>query len=134
MIYTRHQSGSKRRFAWIYSSTRWKALRSKIFRERGEQCEVCFSIGEVQLHHRVPVSLGGEIWNPDNLEIVCRTCHLERHRKIEESKMPLWKKKLYELIDKPIEPRLKRLNPQTAHGGHSNDQYSKATASSVRNS
>ena len=131
MIYTRHQSGSKRRFAWIYSSTRWKALRSKVFRERGEQCEVCFSIGEVQLHHRVPVSLGGEIWNPDNLEIVCRSCHLEKHRKIEETKMPLWKRKLYDLIDKPVAPRLIRLKTNMPRRANQNDEYPKATTPAV---
>ena len=105
MIHTRHQTGSKRRNAWIYSSKQWKALRAKIFRERGEQCESCYSIGEVQLHHRKPVALGGDAWNPDNLIILCRSCHLEAHRKIEFDKMPEWQRKLYRLIDMPVEPR-----------------------------
>ena len=116
MIYTRHQTGSKRRFKWIYRSPRWITLRAKLYRERGEQCEECFSIGEVQVHHIKPVSLGGAIWDESNLEIVCRSCHLDRHRKIEESKMPDWKRNLYRLIDKPVAPRLQRFN-QPAHGG-----------------
>ena len=130
MIFTRHQTGSKRRFAWIYSSTRWKALRSRVFRERGEQCESCFSIGEVQVHHRVPVSLGGAIFDSDNLIVLCRSCHLEAHRKIEESKMPEWKRNLYRLVDKPITPRLKRFSiPPTE--GNRNDEPSEVAASPV---
>ena len=110
MIYSKHQTGSKRRFAWIYSSKRWRALRATILKDRGEQCESCFSIGEIQLHHRVPVSLGGELWNPENLIVLCRSCHLEAHRKIESEKLPTWKRKLYELIDKPVEPRLQKFS------------------------
>ena len=108
MIYTKHQTGSKRRFAWIYSSKRWRALRASILKERGEQCESCYSVGEIQLHHRLPVSLGGELWNPDNLVVLCRSCHLEEHRKIEDAKLPDWQRKLYQLIDKPVEPRFQR--------------------------
>ena len=116
MIHTRHQTGSKRRFAWIYSSPRWKVLRAKVFRERGEQCESCFSIGEVQVHHRIPVSLGGAIFDEKNLEVLCRSCHLERHRAIEQSKMPDWKRRLYDLIERPTKPRLQRFTIP-AHGG-----------------
>ena len=105
MIYTRHQTGSKRRFAWIYQSKRWRALRAKLFRERGEQCESCYSIGEVQVHHIKPVSLGGDIWNESNLRIVCRSCHLEAHRKIEQTQLPEWERKLYELVDRPVESK-----------------------------
>ena len=111
-----HRTGSKRKFAWIYSSKRWRALRQSILNERGEQCESCYSIGEVQLHHVRPVSLGGELWNTDNLIVLCRSCHLESHRRIEESKMPEWQRRLYELIDKPVTPRLQRL-PKPAHYG-----------------
>ena len=109
MIYTKHQTGSKRRYSWIYRSKRWKELRARIFRERGEQCEVCFSIGEIQLHHRVPVSQGGDIWNERNLIVLCRSCHLDAHRKIENSKLPDWQRRLYELIDRPVAPRLYQL-------------------------
>ena len=116
MIHTRYPTGSKRRFAWIYRSQRWKELRARIFRERGEQCESCYSIGEIQLHHKRPVSLGGAIWDEKNLEIVCRQCHLEAHRKIEGSKMPEWQRKLYQLLDAPVEPRLQRFTIP-AHGG-----------------
>ena len=99
-------SGSKRRNAWIYSSPRWKTIRTKIFDERGDQCEDCGSIGEVQLHHRKPVSLGGAIFDEQNLILLCRSCHLEAHKQIEHEKLPEWQRKLYELVDRPIvEPR-----------------------------
>ena len=106
----RHHSGSKRRFAWIYSSPRWKAIRQTVLSRTDGQCESCYSIGETQVHHRVPVSLGGAIWDLDNLVVLCRSCHLEEHRKIEQSKLPDWQRRLYELVDKPIPPKLIRFN------------------------
>ena len=119
MIYTKHQTGSKRRFAWIYQSKRWKALRAKLFRERGEQCEVCYSIGadgEIQVHHRIPVSLGGEIFDESNLVVLCRSCHLEAHREIEKRKMPDWQRRLYELVDRPVVQRLQYFTTPAPEG------------------
>ena len=106
----RNQTGSKRRFAWIYSSPRWRALRKQAMDRAGECCEYCFSIGEIQVHHKTPVSLGGAIWDLANLEVVCRSCHLEAHRKIEAEKMPEWQRRLYELVDRPVVPRIQRIS------------------------
>ena len=115
MIRTRYPTGSKKRFQWIYSSKRWRELREKLFHERGEQCEKCYSIafGEIEVHHIKPISLGGDIWSEDNLVLRCRSCHLEDHREIEKQKMPIWQRKLYELIDKPIPKKLRFLKPPT---------------------
>ena len=116
MIYTKHQTGSKKRFAWIYQSKRWKALRAKLLNERGAQCERCYSIGadgEIQVHHRIPVSLGGDIWDESNLIVLCRSCHLEAHREIEKRKLPDWQRRLYELVDKPVVGRLQYLTHTT---------------------
>ena len=112
MIGTKHRyhSGSKRRNAWIYSSPRWKALRAKVLSRAEECCERCGSIGEVQVHHRVPVSLGGDIWGLDNLIALCRSCHLEMHRQIEVERLPAWQRRLYELVEKPIPRALQRIN------------------------
>ena len=115
-MYTRHQTGSKRRFAWIYRSQRWKAIRAQVLKRADECCEECFSIGEIQVHHKTPVSLGGEIFDLDNLEALCRSCHLERHRRIEQSKMPEWQRRLYDLIDKPVTPRLQRFTTPAPGG------------------
>ena len=112
MIYTRHKTGSKRRNAWIYSSKRWRALRQQALKRADDCCERCFSIGEIQVHHKVPVALGGAIWDLDNLEAVCRSCHLEAHRKIEAERLPDWQRRLYELIDKPIVPKPQRITIQ----------------------
>ena len=112
----RHHTGSKQRFAWIYSSKRWKAIRQRALNRADGQCEECFSIGEVQVHHRTPVSLGGAIWDLENLIVLCRSCHLEAHRRIEFAKMPDWQRRLYELVDKPIPRKLIRLTT-TRPGG-----------------
>ena len=105
----RYHTGSKRRFAWIYSSPRWKALRQTVLKRADGQCEECYSIGETQVHHRVPIAMGGSIWDEKNLIAICRSCHLEMHRKIEAERLPIWQRKLYDLIDRPVTPRLQRI-------------------------
>lgn len=116
MIHTRYRTGSKKRFQWIYSSKKWKLLRQVALNRAEGCCEECYSIGEIQVHHKKPVAQGGAIFDIDNLIVLCRSCHLEAHRKIEVEKMPVWKRKLYELIDKPVQPHLIRLK-QPAQGG-----------------
>ena len=116
MINTRHQTGSKKRFAWIYRSNRWKSLRQIALNRADGVCEKCRSRGELQVHHRKPVAQGGAIFDINNLIVLCRSCHLEAHRRIEHDKMPSWKRKLYELIDKPVAPRCIKLKTSPMEG------------------
>lgn len=62
----------------IYNSARWKRVRRMILERSGWRCERCGSAGALEVHHRVRLADGGDPWNPESLEAVCRTCHMRQ--------------------------------------------------------
>lgn len=59
-------------------SSRWVTLRKTIRARDGNRCQLagdgeCW--GRLEVHHRVPVRDGGEMFDPDNLVVVCRGHH-----------------------------------------------------------
>lgn len=68
-----------------------QAFRRWIYELRGHKCEVCgkkckeymqgrFSKDGFQAHHKIPLSDNGELFNPENIILLCHDCHLEAHR------------------------------------------------------
>lgn len=57
----------------------WKELRLLIF-ERDKGCVRCQD-GYQQVHHIRPLSQGGELILPCNLEALCQDCHVAKHRR-----------------------------------------------------
>jgi len=58
----------------------WNALRFAIFKEYNYKCAKCqrYSKGNLQLHHIVPLGLGGSN-NKSNLVPLCKKCHEAVH-------------------------------------------------------
>ncbi|WP_281020097.1 HNH endonuclease [Minwuia sp. IMCC3060] len=56
----------------------WQERREAILHERGAHCENCGSGLVVQIHHRRPLRSGGS-HKSENLQILCRDCHLHAH-------------------------------------------------------
>lgn len=56
------------------------AKAERVFDRCGRKCVECGSEEELEIHHRVPVAEGGT-HDEDNLETLCRSCHMEKHRK-----------------------------------------------------
>ena len=46
----------------------------------GWRC-ACGAAGRLEAHHIEPLDAGGDPYALDNLEIVCRACHIDRHRR-----------------------------------------------------
>jgi 5-methylcytosine-specific restriction protein A len=65
----------------LYPSN-WNKLRFAIFKKHSYICERCnrYSKGNLQLHHKIPVKLGGN-HDESNLEVLCSDCHYEVHLK-----------------------------------------------------
>lgn len=69
----------------IYSSKRWVSKRDYIFQKRFGICERCGRPGE-EVHHKIYLT-PENIYDPeivygeDNLELLCRDCHFDEHRK-----------------------------------------------------
>lgn len=74
----------------FYNSKAWNNTRNAYFKYRAGLCEECLSNGLYRqgeiVHHRIPLE-PGNIDNPmitlswDNLELLCRECHLKIHGK-----------------------------------------------------
>ena len=51
-----------------------------MFRAAGWKCVRCGRPGRLELHHVKPVESGGAVYEPSNVEVLCRTCHILHHR------------------------------------------------------
>lgn len=63
----------------FYQSTRWKKIRIVVIRRAFGLCQDCEKRGILvsgnNVDHILPVSQGGAIWDLDNLQLLCETCH-----------------------------------------------------------
>ncbi len=63
----------------VIASKRWRDLRVRLMRQRGERCERCGKTwapgykATLQLHHKTYERLGGEY--DSDLQLVCEACH-----------------------------------------------------------
>ncbi len=57
----------------------WDGFRRGLLNERGWRCERCGRPGKLEVHHVVPLHLGGAPFDPDNCEVLCRPCHIRHH-------------------------------------------------------
>ncbi len=56
---------------------RWKLIR-RLYVQKHPLCEVCMAPVEI-VHHKTPIAEGGERYNYDNLQSLCRVCHGKAH-------------------------------------------------------
>jgi len=60
-----------------------KSMKKKALRKSGMACTVCacpLTMAQAEPHHILPVSQGGKTL-VENLQIVCRSCHVKIHQK-----------------------------------------------------
>ena len=73
----------------FYQSTRWKAMRSTIWNRDNGLCQMCGQPGR-EVHHIQEIAPdnihdSNVTLNPDNLVLLCKSCH----RKVTEKKEPV---------------------------------------------
>ena len=59
---------------------RWQWARLKCFEAAGWRCSRCQRRGRLECHHRVRLEDGGAPYDLQNLECLCRACHIAEHR------------------------------------------------------
>lgn len=67
-----------------YHRVYWNEFRKTILKRDGYKCKDCGSTDRriLAVHHIVPVSKGGETFDPENCMTLCEDCHVPRyHRK-----------------------------------------------------
>lgn len=57
---------------------RWARVRRAVFERDGWHCVVCGRAGRLECDHVIPLNRGGDPWNPDNLQTLCRPCHITK--------------------------------------------------------
>lgn len=64
----------------VYNTRRWRALRLAALAAAGWRCQRCGAARRLEVHHRRRLVDGGQAFDLDNLEAVCRPCHFGEHR------------------------------------------------------
>ena len=55
---------------------RWQRVRQRVLNRDGWRCKRCGLRGRLEIHHVTPLHLGGDGYALDNLETLCRGCHV----------------------------------------------------------
>ena len=58
----------------------WRQMRLSTMNRDGYACVICGSRAKLECDHKVPLSEGGTN-DPDNLQILCKPCHIAKTRK-----------------------------------------------------
>jgi 5-methylcytosine-specific restriction protein A len=68
----------------FYQSWKWRK-KSKLFLANNPLCVECKKLGIItqatETDHIKPISQGGEIWDNDNLQALCKSCHAKKSAK-----------------------------------------------------
>ena len=63
------------------ATTRWKAVRLAVFDRDGWRCCACGGPGRLECDHVDPLQRGGDPFDMDNLQTLCRGCHIAKTRR-----------------------------------------------------
>ena len=72
-------AGRGGRFHRALSGSRWERVRHRELERAGWRCKRCGRPGRLEIHHKQPLSRGGLPFDPSNLVVLCRDCHLSEH-------------------------------------------------------
>ncbi len=56
----------------------WAAVRRAVFERDGYRCRACGLPGRLECDHIQPLRRGGDPWDMDNLQSLCRGCHIAK--------------------------------------------------------
>ena len=57
---------------------RWRSVRRRVFRRDGWRCRGCGRAGRLECDHVIPLDAGGKLYSLDNLQSLCRGCHIAK--------------------------------------------------------
>jgi len=88
-----------------YGSIQWQQTRRRVFKRDKFRCRKCGKAGRLEADHIKPVTQGGEFWDPENIQSLCRTCHIEKtagetveRRAVEDPQRTAWREFVRELL------------------------------------
>ena len=83
------------------SRKRWARVRRVVLDRDGWRCQRCHRAGALEVHHKVRVQDGGSWYDLNNLETLCRRCHIEEHNPISAERLA-WRA----LLEKPFSQQI----------------------------
>lgn len=76
------------KYTRFYNSKEWRVLSMTYTQDKAFRCEQCGQVAS-EVHHVVPIQTD-DGWNRrldyDNLELLCKSCHNDRHNRFKASK------------------------------------------------
>ena len=57
---------------------RWAAIRRQVLARDGRRCRQCGRAGRLECDHIRPLRRGGDPYDPENLQAICRACHIAK--------------------------------------------------------
>ena len=57
---------------------KWAKVRLLVLDRDGWACVQCGKAGRLEVDHRVPLEDGGALYDPGNLQSLCRGCHIDK--------------------------------------------------------
>ena len=60
------------------NSRRWAVVRRAVLERDGWRSRKCGRAGRLEVDHVVPLKRGGDAWALNNLQTLCRACHLAK--------------------------------------------------------
>ena len=64
----------------LLDSPRWRKMRLAVLDRDGYRCQSCGRAGILEVDHIIAMQDGGDAWAMDNLQALCRGCHIEKTR------------------------------------------------------
>ena len=64
----------------LYSKKIWAFCRAATLARDDYKCVLCGRRGRLEVDHIVPVSVGGARYDTENLQALCRGCHIKKTR------------------------------------------------------
>lgn len=75
----------RKRIKWRKGGNRKRKIRQKLILRDGYKCNKC-GCGPpafLQIHHIIPLCDGGHLYDINNLELLCESCHTKQHQLID---------------------------------------------------
>ena len=58
----------------------WGKVRLQVLERDSWRCQKCGKAGRLEADHRIPLEDGGALYDLDNLQALCRSCHIAKSR------------------------------------------------------
>lgn len=77
-----------------YQSPRWRQLRRWVLDRDGHRCRGCGAAGRLECDHIENWRDGGAFWSPQNLQVLCRGCHIQKSAREVRLRGRAWRDRL----------------------------------------